>query len=499
MDHAQRNAFLSARNLIVGSICPELYALSMVKLALALAITGGCPKNYQHGDGMQLRGESHLLLVGSPGTGKSQLLQYVTRMSSRSILTTGIGTTAAGLTAACIRDGDGEMALEAGALVLADCGVCCIDEFGSIRVTDRASIHEAMEQQTLSVAKAGIVCTLNTRCTVIAAMNPKGTFDATKDLPSNLGIESPLLSRFDMIMLLLDSRDAGWDEQVATHVMNSLDRAPLDEHAPCPPSPTPVSTSWPFTKLRSYFELIKTLKPTMTPFSQLILTRYYQLQRRTHRSTTAGRTTIRLMESLIRLAQAHARLMFRDRVLPCDAIQAVICLECSLHTSVLLGTTSVLHTQFGDDPESDYLTQQDLILKKLKLGPVPRTELEYDYSQILSSMFGKERADQASPSDETIPGNVTTASCNVGASGPCNVMASPGQVHSETGRGPSAIKGKRDDERSIPEIGDVVDDDQIVDSPDRWPRSDDVDDSDRQALFNAILSQPTSFRPKFII
>ena len=175
-----------------------------------------------------------MLLVGDPGMGKSQFLRYAARAAPRAVLTTGTGSTAAGLTAAAVRSesdaGGGSSSrgdesrwtLEAGALVLADGGACCVDEFDTIAPGERAAIHEAMEQQTLSVAKAGIVATLRARCAVLAATNPRGfAFDPQRSLAENTGLAPPLLSRFDCVLVLRDERDPERDERAATHMLAS--------------------------------------------------------------------------------------------------------------------------------------------------------------------------------------------------------------------------------------------------------------------------------------
>ncbi|CAL9771498.1 unnamed protein product [Musa acuminata subsp. burmannicoides] len=339
-----KTAPLRGRNAILQGICPQVFGLFTVKLAVALTLIGGV----QHVDasGTKIRGESHLLLVGDPGTGKSQFLKFAAKLSNRSVITTGLGSTSAGLTVTAVKDG-GEWMLEAGALVLADGGLCCIDEFDSMREHDRATIHEAMEQQTISVAKAGLVTTLSTRTIVFGATNPKGQYDPNQALSVNTTLSGPLLSRFDIVLVLLDTKNPEWDAIVSSHIlaMNGEQGSKNDEF---------IDNIWSVVMLRRYIHYVKQhFKPVLTKESERVISSYYQLQRRSA-IHNAARTTVRMLESLIRLAQAHARLMFRNEVTQLDAIAAILCIESSMTTSAIVDSVgNALHSNFTDNPDEE--------------------------------------------------------------------------------------------------------------------------------------------------
>ena len=210
---------------IIASIAPSIYGHTDIKTAVALSLFGGVSKEAQ---GMhKIRGDINILLLGDPGTAKSQVLKYIEKTAHRAVFATGQGASAVGLTASVRRDPiTSEWTLEGGALVLADRGTCLIDEFDKMNDQDRTSIHEAMEQQTISISKAGIVTTLQARCSIVAAANPiGGRYNSTKPFSHNVELTEPILSRFDILCVVRDTVDPSEDERLAKFVVNSHGRA----------------------------------------------------------------------------------------------------------------------------------------------------------------------------------------------------------------------------------------------------------------------------------
>ena len=315
---------------IVQSIAPSIYGYEHIKESIALLLFGGVPKVLP--DGLKIRGESNILMIGDPGTAKSQMLRYVATLAPRALYTSGKGTSAAGLTVAVLRDVDtGEFTLEAGALVLADRGVCCIDELDKMRKEDRSSIHEALEQRTVSIAKAGIVATLNARCSIIAAANPKlGRYIPERSAAENINLPVTILSRFDVIWIVRDKPDTEDDQIKAKHILR-LHTIGVTE------TETPISMEL----LRKYISYAKVnSKPRLSQEAATRLEEFYlEMRKAGENSDSPIAITARQLESLVRLTESHARMALRNEASVTDADAAIEILKKSLR-------------QVGIDPET---------------------------------------------------------------------------------------------------------------------------------------------------
>lgn len=332
-------------SILVSSFCPHIYGHEMVKLALLLALVGGSPHTSPEvsrsgSSSITVRSDPHILIVGDPGLGKSQLLRFAASVSPRAVYVCANTSTAAGLTASVVEGG-----LEAGALVLADRGVCCIDEFDKISGQDGwRGLLDVMEQQTVSVAKAGVVCTLPARASILAAANPiGGHYNGAKTVVENLHMDTALLSRFDLILILLDRPNADLDKALSERVLG----ATSGELRNLTPLMQAVSSTSPSfvglperlmqkstlllspSQLRAYIGYVRQrIRPRMSEEAAVILQAYY-LELRKHVPSAAAPTlldlpiTTRHLESMIRLAEARAKLEQRNIVTASDAVDTV--------------------------------------------------------------------------------------------------------------------------------------------------------------------------------
>ncbi len=305
---------------LIASFAPHIYGHEPIKEAILLLIVGSVTKKLE--DGSTRRGDINVLLVGDPGTAKSEMLKFTAKIAPRGLYTSGRGSTAAGLTAAVIRDKSGIMMLEAGAVVLGDQGIVCIDEFDKIKPEDRSALHEVMEQQTCSVAKGGIVATLNARTSILSAANPiYGKYDPYKNITENVNLPVPLLTRFDLIFIVRDNPDKEKDNRVASHI--------LEIHRDTEKAARPAIDIDLFSKYLSY---TKQIEPTLTPEAIDIVRSYYMEMRRIE---SEGMITVtpRQLEGLIRLASARARLLLKDIVDAEDAQRAIYLVDQMMRTA----------------------------------------------------------------------------------------------------------------------------------------------------------------------
>jgi replicative DNA helicase Mcm len=322
--------------MITHSVAPTIYGSEDVKQAIVLQLFGGIAKEMP--DGSRLRGDIHVLLIGDPGIAKSQLLRYVVKLSPRAIYTSGQSSTSAGLTAAAVKDefGEGRWTLEAGALVLADMGIAAVDEMDKMQKEDRSALHEAMEQQTISVAKAGITATLKSRCALLGAANPKyGRFDMFGDIADQINMPPSLLSRFDLIFIMTDQPEQKRDLAIAEHILKTHSVGELiAQHKKSPiPGVTqefilqqlkPVMPDIEPSLFRKYIAYAKrSCFPMLSLEAKEALIGYYLRLRGLAEPNKAVPVTARQLEALIRLAEASARIRLSNTIEIVDAERVI--------------------------------------------------------------------------------------------------------------------------------------------------------------------------------
>jgi replicative DNA helicase Mcm len=376
------------------SIAPTIYGLEIEKDALVLQLFGGMAKEMP--DGTRIRGDIHALFVGDPGTAKSQMLTYMSKLAPRSVYASGKASSAAGLTAAAVRDefGEGQWTLEAGALVLADMGLACIDEIDKMEETDRSSMHQAMEQQEISVAKAGINATLKSRCAILAAANPKlGRFDEFLPIHEQINMPPALLSRFDLIFSILDKPNRQTDTNLATHILRAHKSGEISENiSRTKKSKHTKKEMESFMRdiiptlspdfLRKYVAYAKrNIFPVMTDEALEILKNYYVDFRASSEESVTF--TPRQLEAFVRLAEASAKIRLSQEVTIEDAKRAIYVIDQYLRRvgmdketgrfDIDIITTGISHSQH--DRMRTIIDIIHRLCNEAKDGNAPRTDI----------------------------------------------------------------------------------------------------------------------------
>ncbi|EMG49467.1 MCM4 DNA replication licensing factor MCM4 [Candida maltosa Xu316] len=352
--------------LLARSLAPSIYEMDDVKKGILLQLFGGTNKTFQKGG--RYRGDINILLCGDPSTSKSQILQYVHKIAPRGVYTSGKGSSAVGLTAYITRDIDTkQLVLESGALVLSDGGVCCIDEFDKMSDATRSVLHEVMEQQTISIAKAGIITTLNARTSILASANPiNSRYDPNLPVTANIDLPPPLLSRFDLVYLILDKVDETIDRQLARHLTDMY----LED------APETVNNNYilPVELLTLYIQYAKeNFHPVMTEEGKNELVRAYVEMRKLGEDARSSEkrvtATTRQLESMIRLSEAHAKMRLSERVELIDVKEAVRLIKSAIKdyaTDPVTGRIDMDMIQTGTTAQQRRV-QEDLVNEIMKI------------------------------------------------------------------------------------------------------------------------------------